>query len=55
MEFKIGDVVMLKSGGPSMTISEIGANDIITCIWFENSELKSAYFKAHVLVHDRNL
>lgn len=44
MEFKIGDVVMLKSGGPKMTIQNIGEfigishKEGLSCIWFEGSK-----------------
>lgn len=33
MAFEPGDVVMLKSGGPSMTVVS-AAEDEITCLWF---------------------
>ena len=34
MEYKIGDIVQLKSGGPGMTVDDgkIGAN--VQCVWF---------------------
>lgn len=32
-EFKIGDVVVLKSGGCDMTIDSIVNNDIVTCAY----------------------
>jgi uncharacterized protein YodC (DUF2158 family) len=39
MAFEPGDVVMLKSGGPSMTVASV-AEDEITCLWFgEEGEL----------------
>lgn len=42
MEFKAGDVVQLKSGGPRMTVSMVGdytrsggpVNGVL-CVWFE--------------------
>ncbi len=34
MEFKEGDVVRLKSGGPPMTVEQIYDEDI-SCVWFE--------------------
>ena len=42
MEFKKGDVVRLKSGGPDMTIEEIGERAMIVgkavwWVWFEYS------------------
>ena len=34
-EFKCGDVVVLKSGGPKMTVYEGSKLDkTVTCIWF---------------------
>ena len=39
-EFKVGDVVMLKSGGPKMTISSIDSNTSkIRCVWFITSSI----------------
>ena len=41
MDFKQGDVVQLKSGGPLMTIDDIGKygygeeNDKAKCVWFD--------------------
>lgn len=33
MDFKIGDVVRLKSGGPAMTVDSV-ENHTLTCVWF---------------------
>ncbi|WP_081997765.1 YodC family protein [Wocania ichthyoenteri] len=41
-DLKVGDVVVLKSGGPSMTIYQIG-NDV-SCKWFDGNELKYGGF-----------
>jgi uncharacterized protein YodC (DUF2158 family) len=40
MEFKIGDLVRLKSGGPLMTVEEVGeramiGGEAVWCVWFE--------------------
>jgi uncharacterized protein YodC (DUF2158 family) len=46
MEFKVGDVVKLKSGGPEMTVSEVD-DDEIECVWFPQgdfTELRKAEF-----------
>ncbi|WP_282111696.1 YodC family protein [Maribacter stanieri] len=43
-ELKIGDVVMLKSGGPSMTIYKVVRNHI-SCKWFAEKELSYADFE----------
>ena len=37
--FKIGDVVILKSGGPHMTIThEQDENNYVECTWFVNGK-----------------
>ncbi|MCE5320104.1 MAG: DUF2158 domain-containing protein [Bacteroidales bacterium] len=47
-EIKVGDRVMLKSGGPVMTVNEINGNDV-SCQWFEGSTIKGATFIKEVL------
>lgn len=46
-EFKPGDVVQLKSGGPRMTISKIGADAYSIpsawCDWFETKQEKGMF------------
>lgn len=49
MELKVGDVVMLKSGGPQMTIVEIGKynySDSVQakCVWFERTKKTEEVF-----------
>lgn len=49
-ELQIGDVVTLKSGGPKMTIENIGLysyekTESAKCSWFEGTKEKSALFK----------
>lgn len=34
-EFKEGDVVFLKSGGPAMTITDLRDNQVSFCEWFD--------------------
>lgn len=36
MKFKIGDVVMLNSGGPHMTVNAIDleGKNVVRCMWF---------------------
>jgi uncharacterized protein YodC (DUF2158 family) len=36
MEIDLGDVVQLKSGGPSMTVAEI-KDDFAVCRWFDGN------------------
>lgn len=53
--FEEGDCVMLKSGGPKMTIYCLGkrydtSKDIAAfCQWFDGTKLKSDCFELHVL------
>lgn len=55
MEFQVGDVVKLKSGGPKMTVSEVNVKfldsitRLILCIWFENGRRESGKFKPEEL------
>lgn len=51
MEFKVGDVVILKSGGPSMTVNSVDISGVF-CVWFDSKgETKSATFLAEMLNH----
>ena len=44
-KFKVGEVVMLKSGGPEMTIQEAEANhDWVKCTWFHDSKRYNDHF-----------
>lgn len=46
-QFKVGDVVILKSGGPRMTVNNVSENGI-ECIWIEGSYHR-ATFNSEVL------
>lgn len=52
-EFKKGDTVRLKSGGPLMTVSDTGKdfteNEMVWCVWFEKNKAESATFPPEVL------
>ncbi len=57
-QFKSGDSVQLKSGGPIMTVAEIKTGVFAKgtdlegkyhCQWFSGSTLRSGYFKAESL------
>lgn len=58
-QFEKGDVVVLKSGGPKMTVTEMGdyspmgSKDGIKCVWFEKikgvQQQQEAVFDAAVL------
>lgn len=52
-EFKTGDKVQLKSGGPVMTVDTVMSGQYQTgkylCQWFSGSTLKSGYFQHDAL------
>ncbi|WP_336341237.1 YodC family protein [Pseudomonas atacamensis] len=54
-EFKKGDVVELKSGGPAMTIHDLGSWDLkgvedgAKCVWFDGSTKHEDFFELSVL------
>ena len=59
-EFKPGDVVQLKSGGPKMTCTDAPdstMNGRISCQWFAGSKLEHGWFppKSLVIVDDADL
>lgn len=51
-EFKIGDVVQLKSGGEKMTVKNVDFphEDQIQCEWFFKQELKLENFFPSMLI-----
>ena len=55
MDFKEGDIVVLKSGGPEMTIENIGPLNFYSkiigahCCWFNANDLKRDVFTFDVL------
>lgn len=52
-EFKIGDIVRLKSGGPSLTVCAHYPDSNLYCSWFtEDGEFKSNRFVVESLVQD---
>ncbi|WP_303311196.1 YodC family protein [Hymenobacter sp. BT730] len=54
-QFLEGDVVRLKSGGPKMTISSVGAGPSANalCIWFDgHNVLQKVSFKVSNLISD---
>jgi uncharacterized protein YodC (DUF2158 family) len=48
-EFKTGDQVVLKSGGPTMTVMEELPTGQIRCQWFSGKNLKHGNFKPESL------
>lgn len=50
-KFKSGDLVMLKSGGPKMTVREYSNSNLqeIFCDWFVGSKMESKKFHQETL------
>lgn len=45
MGIKIGDVVILRSGGPRMTVDGFGMADRnVVCVWFDEKDVKRSTF-----------
>ena len=50
-EWKEGDVVMLKSGGPKMTVDCVDPSIGVSCSWFEKGARRTGCFKsAHLMI-----
>ena len=50
MEFKVGDVVRLKSGGPKMTVDYFDSDtERALCVWFKDGERKQDHFLPETL------
>lgn len=55
-QFKPGDTVRLKSGGPLMTVHTVQTDGDIWCEWFDKSEKpQGKSFPPHSLVEDDGL
>ena len=58
MDFKVGDVVKLKSGGPDMTVSFVGEKTflhgmkvpVVSCTWFVGKKLEAKSFDPALLM-----
>lgn len=53
-EFELGSVVILKSGGPKMTITNIRKTtneriDTATCVYFYDSEIREVFIPLNAL------
>jgi len=59
MEFKVGDIVVIKSGGPQMTVEKIGplgfySKEIgVHCCWFVDNKLQRDVFRFDVIKLDK--
>lgn len=50
-DFKIGDIVQLKSGGPKMTVNDVSqAVTGLWCQWFKGSKLERGHFMKDTLI-----
>lgn len=49
MTFQIGDTVMVRSGGPRMTVERIDG-DQVYCVWFEKTKAHRGSFSSGVLI-----
>ena len=50
MEWKLGDVVRLKSGGPKMTVEKKLSSTLeFTCTWFNEKDVQRDIFRPEVL------
>lgn len=45
-QWKIGDVVQLKSGGPQMTVTRVHHDGDVDCQWFYRTDAQSGTFPA---------
>jgi uncharacterized protein YodC (DUF2158 family) len=51
IKFKVGDIVMLKSGGPKMTVSEVmAAGTLVRTTWFAGSRNEKGQFPEEALM-----
>ncbi|MEY0027221.1 YodC family protein [Providencia rettgeri] len=50
--FNIGDVVVLKSGGPQMTIADFNDDGYVICTWFVDQKVSREAFIPATLEKD---
>jgi len=48
-DFEIGDVVVLRSGGPKMTVHGLVSDGDVVCQWFESNEVHEENFPKEAL------
>jgi uncharacterized protein YodC (DUF2158 family) len=50
--FSEGETVRLKSGGPLITIVQLGSDNWVQCMWFDDASNKKDWFNAKALIRD---
>lgn len=50
-DYKVGDVVWLKSGSPKMVIDYVKENSCI-CVWFDNNKRVEGNFQKNTLTKE---
>ena len=48
-QFRVGNIVKLKSGGPAMTITNVYGDGELGCVWFVGTEQKGGTFPPDAL------
>lgn len=48
--FRAGELVQLKSGGPTMTVRSRSVDGTVNCQWFGGKKLEHGYFNVETLV-----
>jgi uncharacterized protein YodC (DUF2158 family) len=49
MKFNKGDLVVLKSGGPTMTVKDGDGHSEVQCQWFSGKKLEQGWFSVESL------
>ena len=47
--FKVGDLVMVKSGSPLMTVEALLENDVVTVVYYHDGQRRNEYHPSAVL------
>lgn len=53
MEYKVGDTVLLNSGGEVMTVEGV-SDELIDCVWFNGKKVERASFAPATLKLHKN-
>lgn len=55
MQFQLGDVVELRSGGPQMTVTGTSQSGWVMCSWFKDGKYESGTFPPEALEKPRKI